>query len=247
MFEGTSAANIRRALGIDDAETGRRVFSIIVFRELRPITKLSGDEFLSAWWQTIVCHYALWKNGVHHRSISPSNLMVYKTLGGRWIGVLNDFDLSSTRDTPSGQECTGTVPFMALDLLTEEAIKGQVKHLYQHDAESFIWVLTWICICYEDGVYIGKRTALHDWLRVDALGCHKEKSSFLVSGRKVIAPSSSHGGIWKVGRSCLLPIYAQYGPGDAPVLEDRVVFETWLRKSIIKANKLSPALLDVRL
>jgi hypothetical protein len=57
--------------------------------------------------------------------------MVYKTSDGRWIGVLNDFDLSSTRDTPSGQERTiGTVPFMALDFLTEEAIEGQVEHLY---------------------------------------------------------------------------------------------------------------------
>jgi hypothetical protein len=55
MFEDTSAANIRRAQGIDDAETGRRVFYIIVFRELLPITKLSGDEFLSAWWQIVVC------------------------------------------------------------------------------------------------------------------------------------------------------------------------------------------------
>jgi hypothetical protein len=56
MFENTSAANIRRALGIDVAETGRRrVFCIIVFRELLPITKLSGDEFLSAWWQIVVC------------------------------------------------------------------------------------------------------------------------------------------------------------------------------------------------
>jgi hypothetical protein len=55
MFEGTSAANIRRALGIDDAETGRRVSYIIVFRELRPITKLSGDEFLGVWWQIVVC------------------------------------------------------------------------------------------------------------------------------------------------------------------------------------------------
>jgi serine/threonine protein kinase len=101
-------------------------------------------------------HYALWENGVHHRDISPTNLVVYRTSGGRWIGVLNDFDLSSTRDTPSGQERTGTVPFMALELLTKKAIHGQVKHMYQHDAESFIWVLTWVCICYEDGVYIGK-------------------------------------------------------------------------------------------
>jgi hypothetical protein len=55
MFEDASAENIRRALGIDDAETGWCTFYIIVFRELLPITKLSGNEFLSAWWQTIVC------------------------------------------------------------------------------------------------------------------------------------------------------------------------------------------------
>jgi hypothetical protein len=54
-FEDLSTANIRRALGIDDVDKGRRVFYIIVFRELRPITRLSGDEFLSAWWQTVVC------------------------------------------------------------------------------------------------------------------------------------------------------------------------------------------------
>ncbi|KAG1760928.1 hypothetical protein EDD22DRAFT_898836, partial [Suillus occidentalis] len=46
MFKETSTSNIRRALGIDDAETGRRIFYINVFRELLPITKLSGDEFL---------------------------------------------------------------------------------------------------------------------------------------------------------------------------------------------------------
>jgi len=32
------------------------------------------------------------------------------------VGVLNDYDLSSTKDIPIGRERTGTVPFMALDL-----------------------------------------------------------------------------------------------------------------------------------
>ncbi|KIK34035.1 hypothetical protein CY34DRAFT_664792 [Suillus luteus UH-Slu-Lm8-n1] len=247
MFEVTFAANIRRALGIDDAETSRRVFCMIEFRELLPITKLSRDEFLSTWWQIIVCHFVLWKNGVHHRDISPSNLMVYKTSGGRWIGVLIDFDLSSTQDGPLGQECTGTVPFMALDLLTEEAIEGQVKHLYQHDAESLIWVLTWVCICYEDGVYIGKGTKIHDWLRVDAPRCHEKKSSFLGHGRKVIQPSSPHEVIWEVAESCLEAIAQHYVPRKTPTVEDHIVFQTWLRKNILEANILSPALLDVRL
>ncbi|KAG1741262.1 hypothetical protein EDB19DRAFT_1580205, partial [Suillus lakei] len=89
--------------------------------------------------------------GVRHRDVSPSKLMVYQTSDSRYIGVLNDFDFSSTRDSPSGQERTGTAPFMVLHLLTEEAIQGEMRHVYQHDAESFIWVLAWACLHYEDG------------------------------------------------------------------------------------------------
>ena len=60
--------------------------------------------------------------------------------------------LSSTQqDGPSGNERTGTIPFMAIDLLEKEAIQGKVQHLYQHDAESLIWVLAWVCLRYEDG------------------------------------------------------------------------------------------------
>jgi hypothetical protein len=54
-FEYTSTANIRSALGIDDAKKGRRVFYMIVFRKLLPITNLNGKEFLKAWWQTVEC------------------------------------------------------------------------------------------------------------------------------------------------------------------------------------------------
>jgi hypothetical protein len=164
--------------------------------------------------------------------------MVYKTSGGRWIGVLNNFDLSSTRDTPSGQECTGTVPFMALELLTEKAIECQVKHLYQHDAESFIWVLTWVCICYEDGMYIGKSTKLNDWLRVDALGCRDGKSNFLTSKPGAIPPSSSHGCISEVMESCL-EVIAQHNARRRvrTVHSDEVIFETWLWKNMSEAKK----------
>ncbi|KAG1900511.1 uncharacterized protein F5891DRAFT_952007 [Suillus fuscotomentosus] len=89
-------------------------------------------------------HRALWKRGVHHRNVSPSNIMGYR-FGGRFISVLNDFDLSSIiqsvssiQDAPQGFERTGTVPFMSLLLLTWKAIAGQVEQLYYHDAESFI-------------------------------------------------------------------------------------------------------------
>ncbi|KAG2159495.1 uncharacterized protein EDB93DRAFT_1245290 [Suillus bovinus] len=93
-FEGTSTATIGKALGIDDA--GSRVLYIIVFRKLDPITSLSGEEFLLAWWGVVKCHRALWRRGMHHRDTSPSNLMGYR-LRGRFMSVLNDFDLSSIK------------------------------------------------------------------------------------------------------------------------------------------------------
>ena len=55
IFEGTSMATIREALGIHNAQLGSRVLYIIVYRKLRPITELSGDEFLRAWWHAVVC------------------------------------------------------------------------------------------------------------------------------------------------------------------------------------------------
>ncbi|OAX42207.1 hypothetical protein K503DRAFT_661385, partial [Rhizopogon vinicolor AM-OR11-026] len=92
-------------------------------------------------------HHILWQKGVRHRDISPSNLMFYFSWdsSGRdvAVGILNDYDLSSLKKGPTGRERTGTVPFMAIDLLTKKSLAGEVEHLYRHDAESFIWVLTW--------------------------------------------------------------------------------------------------------
>ncbi|KAG1768866.1 hypothetical protein EDD22DRAFT_213981 [Suillus occidentalis] len=197
-FEDTSTAIIRRALGLENAGRGRRVLYIVIFRKLEPITDLSGKQFLAAWWHIVVCHYALWKNDVHHCDISPSNLMVYKTLGGRWIGVLNDFDLSSTRDSPSGLKLTETVPFMAIELLTQDAIEGKVKHLYRHDTVSFLWVLTWVSLRYQKGQLLRKGRPLDEWLKVDAIEYHNKKCGFILLGRHNMKPSRSHKRSWKV-------------------------------------------------
>ncbi|KAG0698935.1 hypothetical protein DFH29DRAFT_834252 [Suillus ampliporus] len=242
-FEGTSTANIRKALGIDDAERGSRVFYIIVFRKLIPITTLSGKEFLSAWWQIVVCHRILWTHDVHHRDISPSNLMVYETSDGRFIGVLNDYDLSSTRhggSEPSGTERTGTVPFMAIDLLSQEALDGEVEHVYKHDAESLMWVLAWVCLRYEGGKLLGKGRPLDEWLRVDAIGCSKEKAHFLfvkLSGTN-LRPTGSHEENWKIARSCLHSIVLLYAKVIIP-LDDDSVFQTWFEANV------SSSLLDL--
>ncbi|KAG2048642.1 hypothetical protein BDR06DRAFT_1024315 [Suillus hirtellus] len=230
-FEDTSTAIIRKALGIDDA--GSRVLYIIVFRKLVPITTLSGEEFLRAWWEVVKCHRALWKRGVHHRDVSPSNLMGYR-LRGRFMSVLNDFDLSSLKrflssiqDGPRGFERTGTVPFMSLHLLTRKAIAGQVEHVYYHDAESFIWVLTWICLRYENGELLRKNRPLDEWLRVDARGCHEKKMSYLGTADE-IRPTRSHEANFEVAMRCLEVILRCSGPFISVPADDEVVFKTWL-------------------
>ncbi|KAG2132299.1 uncharacterized protein EDB93DRAFT_1309956 [Suillus bovinus] len=248
-FEDTSTATIRRALGIDDA--GSRVLYIIVFRKLDPITMLSGEEFLVAWWEVVKCHRALWKRGIHHRDISPSNLMGYR-LRGRFMSVLNDFDLSSIKrllssitDAPKGFERTGTVPFMSLNLLTPEAIAGEVEHVYRHDAESFIWVLTWICLRYENGKLLSKGRPLDEWLTVDAKGCAKEKAHFMFQGihSKNLRTPISHSVSWEVARKCLGMVYKHGGPSDPASTSDEEVFQTWLEhhvpKGIVQADRLS--------
>ncbi|KAJ8586355.1 hypothetical protein M405DRAFT_359559 [Rhizopogon salebrosus TDB-379] len=68
----------------------------------------------------------------------PGNLMWYWGEDNTLIGVLNISSLATVRG-PEGNERTRTVPFMALDFLTEKGRRGEVKHLYCHDLESFMW------------------------------------------------------------------------------------------------------------
>jgi serine/threonine protein kinase len=127
-------------------------------------------------------HYALWQAGVLHRDVSPGNLMWYWGEDGTLVGVLNDYDLSSlaTVQGPEGNERTGTVPFMAIDLLTEQGQRGEVKHLYRHDLESFMWVLVWVSFRYKDGRLLSRKSRRLDlWATVPAEDCGKEKVFFL--------------------------------------------------------------------
>ncbi|KAI0086119.1 hypothetical protein BDY19DRAFT_873226, partial [Irpex rosettiformis] len=88
-------------------------------------------------------HFELWLNGLHHRDISANNLMYYRDAEGHVFGVLNDFDLSIVASLAGefGTERTGTVPFMATDLMGND--DETPVHIYEFDVESFIYVLLW--------------------------------------------------------------------------------------------------------
>jgi len=63
---------------------------------------------------------------------------------GKAEGVLNDYDLASWDKFPTTNgDRTGTVPFMALELL-RGGLEQRIPRLYRHDAESFVWVLAYL-------------------------------------------------------------------------------------------------------
>ncbi|KAG1893861.1 uncharacterized protein F5891DRAFT_985493 [Suillus fuscotomentosus] len=184
---------IREALDIPEPTTGSRVLYILVFRKLLPITQLHGKELFDVWRQCISCHLTLWKEGVYHRDVSPGNLMWYWKDGKR-IGVLNDYDLSSLADDPGprGNERTGTVPFMALDLLTKDGQQGKVKHLYRHDLESFM-----------QGVPLRRLRPLDEWATLDVIACGEKKLVFL-NNLTPSAPSDIDKLTWNILVNCML-------------------------------------------
>ena len=96
--------------------------------------------------------YLLWKIGIAHGDVSLSNMM-YCEQDGKKYGVLNDFDLAAIMSvcerTPKKQgfERTGTLPFMALDLLRYP--DGQISRWFRHDLESCMWCVVWQALAKE--------------------------------------------------------------------------------------------------
>lgn len=72
---------------------------------------------------------------------------------GEWLAVLTDFDLSidvNERGEPLGpshHERTGTMPFMAIELLGG----NRVLHVQRHDLEALYWSFVWLTVRYHDG------------------------------------------------------------------------------------------------
>jgi serine/threonine protein kinase len=221
-------SEIRKLLGSPEPKKGSRALYILVFRKLRPITELYGKDFFNVWQQCILCtwfviseflsaemahiagHFDLWQGGVYHRDVSSPNLMWRKDKEGNLLGVLNDYDLSSLRITqgPQGNERTGTVPFMALELLTKEGQRGEVKHSYRHDLESFMWVLPWVCLRYKNGNLRTSDRPLDEWATKDAQTVC-EKKLFFLHNFWTFKPRGVDRRIWSLLFACLSELREQ--------------------------------------
>lgn len=93
-----------------------------------------------------------------------NNIMFYRGKDNRVIGVLIDFDLAVFVDDQDGRTLhldrrfrTGTLPFMAMDLLDET----DKIHWVRHDLESVLWVTVWYTARYDKG--IETTDAFQDW------------------------------------------------------------------------------------
>ena len=123
-------------------------------------------------------HAFLWKHGIEHGDPSLWNVM-YNPV--KKCGVVADFDLSilAWLQRVPGSDRTGTIPFMALDLLTDGYWKGYWERCYHHEFESCLWMLPVIFLAYEDGKRDRENQFTKDWFTSDHRSCHDVKSGFL--------------------------------------------------------------------
>ncbi|KAG8946135.1 hypothetical protein FRC03_001474 [Tulasnella sp. 419] len=241
-FPECETRKIREDLGIDVEDIENRVLILSIFRKLKPITELEYDDFWRAWWDCVLCHLVLWTIGIRHRDISAGNLMYYRHRG-RVMGVLNDYDLSTLirpgyEEGPTGTDRTGTVPFMALDLLESSALAGNVEHQYQHDFEAFLWVLTWITHRYQEGRMMS-HAPFNAWI-ADHQQCRKEKSTYqadLVKNKQPLPPpTSSHESVWWKCGKILLRMSFLVSVNDENLPEARDYFNR-MKKGIEESGK----------
>ncbi|KAG5638556.1 hypothetical protein H0H81_011902 [Sphagnurus paluster] len=113
----------------------------------------SVENFQEIFVDCVECHYHAFMEGrVLHRDLSENNLMFDRTEDDIVKGILNDWDMASYVDDndeiqlSTATHRTGTVPFMARDLLVTE---NPPPHLYRHDLESFFYILVWAALHYD--------------------------------------------------------------------------------------------------
>ncbi|KAI3604002.1 other 1 protein kinase [Moniliophthora roreri] len=148
---------IRKKLSVKGKPNATRIPRAIVFPFYEPITSRTKDmpTFFVDYRKIMLAHAIFWFLGVEHGDISEANLrFCTKTSWPK----LCDWDLShfTGEPRPAGFSNTGTLIFMASELLTGSARMGQVMRVYRHDAESLFWVLIWILGRYRNGTLIEK-------------------------------------------------------------------------------------------
>lgn len=113
-------------------------------------------------------------------------------------GVLIDLNLAHEEkpkdvgeQKPISLHRTGTLPFMALDLIHD---MDDYPHYHRHDLESFVYVLIWIAGRYNDGLEADKEM-FNDWCEGSWKSIYNDKVTFLTFGGSYaeFTPNCSYG------------------------------------------------------
>jgi hypothetical protein len=98
----------------------------------------------------------------------------------RMCAVLSDYDLSTFRENQRlpKTDRTGTIPFMAIDLLNDKYWRGEIARVYRHELEAFIWILPFVFLRYNDQKH-DPRTLVENWMTSDYEDCARRKFIFL--------------------------------------------------------------------
>ncbi|OJT02312.1 hypothetical protein TRAPUB_7169 [Trametes pubescens] len=124
----------------------------------------SGEELMDAMYTAVSAHQDLYKRGFLHRDVSAGNILIRvhtvyhpanpeKSLEERFEmedlpiteGFLTDLELASypvadPASKEAGETMTGTVAFMATELLKAAVAGKTITRTAAHDLESFCWV-----------------------------------------------------------------------------------------------------------
>lgn len=96
-------------------------------------------------------------------------------------GVLTDYDLSVLvwlKRVP-GTDRTGTIPFMALELLHDDYWKGTLKRYYHHELEAILWALIAVSVGFTKGNFKPWGTPIQSWFIPDHIICREKKTDFV--------------------------------------------------------------------
>ena len=139
-------------------------------------------------------HAFLWKTHVEHGDPSVDKMM-YDSEGE--CRVLTDFDLSLLQWEPRvlGTDRTGTVPFMAIELLTDEYWKGTIKRYYHHELESFIWVIVFVFLLYQDGKRRSNQYAT-PWMTSNYNTCRERMVDFYMHSVYEAQAQKDYAALW---------------------------------------------------
>ncbi|KAF5326194.1 hypothetical protein D9611_000693 [Ephemerocybe angulata] len=181
----------------------------ILLSKYEPISttiSMTEIELLNAFLALIYCHAILWSIGIEHGDITEGNLMFDDK---NKKPKLCDFDLAHVRgrDHPSGYSNTGTWAFMAMELLTIDAMNGEVARLYRHDFESFIAILIWVVFRYRDGKLVSDPPLwLVEWAQLNRYICcaaNRKHTFDHIRKGSLAGPTSLSPAMWKVIRGAV--------------------------------------------